>query len=59
MATMRPLFEVHATFFMGNEIFSEDIRKIQNVLLFVFLFYIAIALISGVTRALSQDGRLS
>jgi len=39
---------------MRNEIFSEDIGKL---LLFAFLFYIAI--ISGVTRALSQGAKLS
>jgi len=43
-----------STFFMRNKIFSEDIRKL---LLFACLFYIAI--ISGVTRALSQGGTLS
>jgi len=55
MATIRPLFEV--LFFMSNEIFSETLRTFENVLLFAFLFYIA--LIIGVTRALSQGGKHS
>jgi len=41
---------------MRNEIFTEDIPKCQNVLLFALIY---IAVISGVTRGLSQGGKLS
>jgi len=41
---------------MRNETFSEDIRKCQNVFLFAFLI---VHVISGVTTASSQDGKLS
>jgi len=41
---------------MRNEIISEDIQNCQNVLLFTFLFYIAI--ISDVAKGLSQGGKL-
>jgi len=46
-----------STFFMRNEIFSEDIRKFQNVLFFAFL--ILHSYNSGVTRGLNQGGKLS
>jgi len=53
-----PFFEVGyiSTFFIRNEIFSEDIRKCENVLLFAFL--ILHSYNSGVTRALNQGGKL-
>jgi len=56
-ATIRPLFGVAymSTFFMTNEIISEDIQKCQNILLFTFLI---LAIISSVTKGLSQDGKL-
>jgi len=52
-----PLFGVGymSTFFMRNEIIFEDIKKCQNILLFTFLIYTA--LISGVTKGLSQGGK--
>jgi len=53
--SLRPHFEVHVHVF--HEKMKYSLRTFENILLFAFLFYIAI--ISGVTRALSQGGKLS
>jgi len=47
-----------STFFMRNEIISEDIQKCQNVLLFTFLILHNYNQCSVVTKGLSQGGKL-
>jgi len=47
-----------STFFMRNEMISEDIQKCQNILLFTFLILHSYNQCSGLTKGLSQGGRL-
>ena len=56
---MRPLFGIGymSTFFMRNEMTSEDIQKCQNILLFTFLILHSYNKCSGVTKGLSQGGK--